>query len=98
MAPFQARDWAAAFQSQPGEFEYWIQEVEGTIPDFLSGTLFRNGPGNFGAQASLIRMPCCYTCSVNLLYHYRQASPRLTQSLLESPVMCVQEKPSLKCV
>ena len=46
--PFQARDWAAAFLSQPGEFEYWIEQIEGTIPQFLRGTLFRNGPGNFG--------------------------------------------------
>lgn len=46
---FMAKDWAAAFSSQPGEFDYWIEEVEGTIPEYLQGTLFRNGPGNFGA-------------------------------------------------
>ena len=46
--PFHARDWAAAFLSQPREFEYWIEQIEGTIPEFLRGTLFRNGPGNFG--------------------------------------------------
>ena len=49
VASFNAKDWAAAFSSQPGEFDYWIDEVEGTIPEFLRGTLFRNGPGNFGA-------------------------------------------------
>ena len=52
MAAFKAEDWAAAFSSQPGEFDYWIEEVEGTIPECLSGTLFRNGPGNFGAPPS----------------------------------------------
>ena len=46
---FEPRDWAAAFTSQPGEFEYWVDEVEGRVPDALTGTLFRNGPGNFGA-------------------------------------------------
>ena len=45
---FAAKDWAAAFSSQPGEFDYWIEEVEGAIPEYLQGTLFRNGPGNFG--------------------------------------------------
>jgi len=54
LEPFQARDWAAAFSSQPGEFDYWIEKVEGTIPEFLQGTLFRNGPGNFGAQPRLL--------------------------------------------
>ena len=49
VASFNAKDWAAAFSSQPGEFDYWIEEVEGTIPEYLQGTLFRNGPGNFGA-------------------------------------------------
>ena len=48
---FAAQDWAAAFVSQRGEFDYWVDDVEGTLPDFLRGTLFRNGPGNFGALA-----------------------------------------------
>lgn len=56
-SPFQTKDWAAAFSSQPGEFDYWIEEVEGTIPEYLSGTLFRNGPGNFGARHPSIT--CC---------------------------------------
>jgi all-trans-8'-apo-beta-carotenal 15,15'-oxygenase len=46
---YAAKDWAAAFVSQRGEFDYWVEGVEGTIPEFLRGTLFRNGPGNFGA-------------------------------------------------
>ncbi|KAK9823367.1 hypothetical protein WJX72_002263 [[Myrmecia] bisecta] len=44
---FRNDDWAAAFQSQPSEYSYWIDEIEGTIPEGLRGTLFRNGPGNF---------------------------------------------------
>ena len=46
---YAAKDWSAAFISQRREFEYEVEEVEGTIPAFLRGTLFRNGPGNFGA-------------------------------------------------
>jgi hypothetical protein len=48
-ALFAPRDWAAAFTSQTGEFEYWVDDVEGAVPEALRGTLFRNGPGNFGA-------------------------------------------------
>ncbi|KAK9837122.1 hypothetical protein WJX81_004609 [Elliptochloris bilobata] len=44
---FRPRDWAAAFTSQPQEFDYWMDEVEGAVPEALRGTLFRNGPGNF---------------------------------------------------
>lgn len=51
-ARFLTADWAAAFRTQPDEFDYWIYDVEGTIPEFLRGSLFRNGPGNFGAFAS----------------------------------------------
>ena len=48
---FAAKDWSAAFISQRQEFEYEVDGVEGTIPAFLRGTLFRNGPGNFGAPS-----------------------------------------------
>lgn len=56
-SPFQSKDWAAAFSSQPREFENWIEDVEGTIPEYLRGTLFRNGPGNFGAPHPTINPP-----------------------------------------
>ena len=47
---FRAEDWAAAFTSQKAEFEYWVDEVQGEVPEALRGTLFRNGPANFGAR------------------------------------------------
>lgn len=53
-AKFLTADWASAFISQPGEFDYWVDTVEGTIPDYLNGTLFRNGPGNFGTPCFLL--------------------------------------------
>ena len=64
MAAFKAEDWAAAFSSQPGEFDYWIEEVEGTIPECLSGTLFRNGPGNFGAPPSPPILPRLHSTQI----------------------------------
>lgn len=51
-----SHDFAGAFQSQPEEYDYWIDEIEGTLPETLRGTLFRNGPGNFGALPKTL---CC---------------------------------------
>ncbi len=38
-------DWTNGYRSQPEEFAYWIEEIEGEIPAELTGTVFRNGPG-----------------------------------------------------
>jgi carotenoid cleavage dioxygenase-like enzyme len=54
---FHAEDWAAAFASQAQEFYYWVDHVDGTIPGFLNGTLFRNGPGKFGEDFMPSLMP-----------------------------------------
>ncbi|WP_107668885.1 carotenoid oxygenase family protein [Cyanothece sp. BG0011] len=42
-----AKDWAKGYTSQPTEYEYEIEDIEGQIPSDLQGTLFRNGPGLF---------------------------------------------------
>jgi all-trans-8'-apo-beta-carotenal 15,15'-oxygenase len=38
-------DWQGGYRSQPNEYEYWIDDIEGTLPWDLQGTFFRNGPG-----------------------------------------------------
>jgi all-trans-8'-apo-beta-carotenal 15,15'-oxygenase len=38
-------DWSSGYRSQPEEYDYWITDIEGSIPVDLEGTLFRNGPG-----------------------------------------------------
>lgn len=43
--PYQRNDWQRGYESQPYEYDYEIEEVEGEIPAELQGTLFRNGPG-----------------------------------------------------
>ncbi len=40
-------DWAQQYVSVKGEYFYWIDEVEGIIPEDLVGSLFRNGPARF---------------------------------------------------
>ncbi len=43
--PYDPQDWQRGNDSQNQEFDYWIEDIEGSIPSELEGTLFRNGPG-----------------------------------------------------
>lgn len=38
-------DWRGGTASLTQEYDYWIEDVEGTVPTDLVGTLYRNGPG-----------------------------------------------------
>ena len=42
---YYIEEWKRGYESQPNEYEYEIENIEGTIPVELQGTLFRNGPG-----------------------------------------------------
>ena len=44
-ASYSREDWQRGYESQPNEYDYWIDEIEGEIPVELHGTFFRNGPG-----------------------------------------------------
>ncbi|MGD1849625.1 MAG: carotenoid oxygenase family protein [Cyanophyceae cyanobacterium] len=50
-------DWKRGYESQPREFDYWIDDVEGDIPAALKGTLFRNGPGMLDVGGEPIAHP-----------------------------------------
>ncbi|HEY9880363.1 MAG TPA: carotenoid oxygenase family protein [Leptolyngbyaceae cyanobacterium] len=54
---FTLEDWRGGFRSQPQEFAYWIEEIEGQIPTELEGTLFRNGPGLFDINGYPVKHP-----------------------------------------
>ncbi|MEO0984730.1 MAG: carotenoid oxygenase family protein [Cyanobacteria bacterium J06639_14] len=54
---FSMEDWRSGYRSQPQEFAYWIEAIEGTIPLDLEGTLFRNGPGLLDIGGHPIRHP-----------------------------------------
>ncbi len=43
--PYTNADWMLGYQSLHTEGEYWIEATDGSIPPNLTGTLFRNGPG-----------------------------------------------------
>lgn len=51
------KDWAKGYESQLTEYSYWIDEIEGTIPPELQGTLFRNGPGSLEVNSQKIGHP-----------------------------------------
>lgn len=42
---YDLQQWSQGYQSQPHEYDYWIEDIEGEIPQELDGTLLRNGPG-----------------------------------------------------
>lgn len=54
---YSRQDWQRGYESQPGEFSYWVEEVEGQIPLTLEGTLFRNGPGLLDVNGAPIHHP-----------------------------------------
>lgn len=50
-------DWRSGYRSQPEEFDYWIDEVDGEIPTDLTGTYFRNGPGLLEISGHPVKHP-----------------------------------------
>jgi len=54
---YDPTDWLRGYESQPQEWDYWIDDIEGTIPPGLQGTLFRNGPGLLDIGGTPIRHP-----------------------------------------
>jgi len=52
-------DWLRGYESQPQEFDYWLEpeDITGTVPEGLRGTLFRNGPGLLEIGGRPIRHP-----------------------------------------
>jgi len=54
---YQREDWQKGYGSLKQEFDYWIDDVEGEIPQELQGTLFRNGPGLLDVNGQRIHHP-----------------------------------------
>ena len=54
---YEREDWQKGYESLPEEFDYWIDDVEGQIPEELHGTLFRNGPGLLEVNGQHIHHP-----------------------------------------
>ncbi len=54
---YNPEQWKQGYQSQPNEYDYWIDDIEGKIPPQLQGTLFRNGPGLLDVYGTPIKHP-----------------------------------------
>lgn len=54
---YSLAEWKKGYDSQPHEEEYEITAIEGQIPEELSGTLFRNGPGLLDIAGTPIHHP-----------------------------------------
>ncbi|MGK7899333.1 MAG: carotenoid oxygenase family protein, partial [Xenococcus sp. (in: cyanobacteria)] len=52
-----SEEWKRGYDSQPNEYEYQIDNIEGAIPLELEGTLFRNGPGLLDIAGTPIHHP-----------------------------------------
>lgn len=54
---YNVEEWQKGYRSLKQESSYWIEDIEGTIPPELSGTLFRNGPGLLDVNGQRIHHP-----------------------------------------
>ncbi|XGV99347.1 MAG: carotenoid oxygenase family protein [Leptolyngbya sp. BL-A-14] len=54
---YDREGWQKGYHSLKQEFDYWIDDIEGTIPPDLHGTLFRNGPGLLDVNGQRIHHP-----------------------------------------
>jgi all-trans-8'-apo-beta-carotenal 15,15'-oxygenase len=54
---YTRQDWQKGYQSQPNEYDYWIEDIEGEIPPELTGTLYRNGPGLLDINGQRVHHP-----------------------------------------
>jgi all-trans-8'-apo-beta-carotenal 15,15'-oxygenase len=54
---YTRQDWQQGYQSQPNEYDYWIEDIDGEIPAELQGTLYRNGPGLLDIQGQRLHHP-----------------------------------------
>ena len=55
--PYYIDEWQKGYESQPQEYEYYIENIEGKIPLDLTGTLFRNSPGLLDIAGTPIHHP-----------------------------------------
>ncbi|MFM7423945.1 MAG: carotenoid oxygenase family protein [Elainella sp.] len=85
---YSLEDWRQGYQSLTQEYDYWIEDVEGTVPVELNGTLFRNGPGLLDIKGQRFHHPfdgdgmiCGFTFSEGRV-HFRNRFVR-TQAFLE---------------
>jgi hypothetical protein len=64
---YNRQDWQKGYQSQPNEYDYEVEDIEGQIPPDLQGTVFKNGPGLLDIAARLASIMGAYIIVIVLL-------------------------------
>ncbi|MBR8826716.1 MAG: carotenoid oxygenase family protein [Gomphosphaeria aponina SAG 52.96 = DSM 107014] len=54
---YNREEWKRGYDSQPNEYDYWVDDMAGEIPAAFNGTLFRNGPGLLDIHGIPIKHP-----------------------------------------
>jgi all-trans-8'-apo-beta-carotenal 15,15'-oxygenase len=54
---YTLQDWQKGYRSLTQEYDYWIEDIEGTLPPELQGTLYRNGPGLLDLNGQSVHHP-----------------------------------------
>ncbi|MDJ0597389.1 MAG: carotenoid oxygenase family protein [Crocosphaera sp.] len=54
---YNPQQWQQGYQSQPNEYDYFIEDIDGKVPEQLQGTFFRNGPGLLDVQGIPLQHP-----------------------------------------
>ncbi|MEB3232486.1 MAG: carotenoid oxygenase family protein [Leptolyngbyaceae bacterium] len=86
---YKPEDWQQGYRSQPNEYDYWIDDIEGVIPPELTGTLFRNGPGLLEIHGQPLHHPfdgdgmVCAIAFRNGRAHFRNRFVRTEEYLAE---------------
>lgn len=57
ITPYNVGEWQNGYRSLKQESDYWIEDIEGQIPQQLEGTLYRNGPGLLDVNGQPIHHP-----------------------------------------
>lgn len=57
IASYNVEKWQRGYRSLHQESTYWIDDIEGEIPADLTGTLFRNGPGQLDVNGQQLQHP-----------------------------------------
>ncbi|WP_036480359.1 carotenoid oxygenase family protein [Myxosarcina sp. GI1] len=65
---YYPEEWQQGYKTQPNEYEYQIEDIEGKIPSELEGTLFRNGPGRLDIGGTPIKHPFDGDGMINAFY------------------------------
>jgi all-trans-8'-apo-beta-carotenal 15,15'-oxygenase len=54
---YSVADWQRGYESLEAEYSYPIEDIQGELPEGLTGTLFRNGPGRLDLNGTRFHHP-----------------------------------------